>query len=99
MTSVITLAEVLTGAIRNHRKDLEAEYASILTDTFNLEIVSIDVALSESAARLRYTYGLKLPDAFQLASALASGAEFLITNDQDFRTVTDLNVILLAEIV
>jgi len=98
-TSVITLAEVLTGAIQYKRKDLEAAYTNILSWTPDLELIPITKELSVSAARLRYQYKLKLPDAFQLAAALAAKADFLITNDQDFKKVSEVKIVLLSDLV
>jgi predicted nucleic acid-binding protein len=42
---------------------------------------------AESAARLRTTAGLRLPDAVQVASAIAVGADALLTHDRDFAKV------------
>ena len=47
----------------------------------------------EHAARLRGRYGLKLPDAIQLASALAINADALVTHDRDFDSVTGIPVL------
>jgi len=48
---------------------------------------------AESAARLRGQYGLKLPDAIQLASALAINADALVTHDRDFGKVRGLRIL------
>ena len=45
------------------------------------------------AARLRVRYRLKLPDAVQLATAIASGAYGLVTHDRDFSTVRELPIL------
>lgn len=48
---------------------------------------------SESAARLRASFRLELPDAAQAASALAINAAALVTHDRDFSRVRSLRVI------
>jgi len=56
-------------------------------------VVSLDADIAESAARLRGSYGLKLPDAVQLASALAINADALVTHDRDFSRVSGITVL------
>jgi predicted nucleic acid-binding protein len=51
------------------------------------------VVLVDSAARLRGQHGLKLPDAIQLASALAINADALVTHGRDFTRVRGLAVL------
>ncbi|MFN5542280.1 MAG: type II toxin-antitoxin system VapC family toxin [Betaproteobacteria bacterium] len=50
--------------------------------------------IAESAARIRGTYGLKLPDAIQVVSALAINADALVTHDRDFSRVRGLQVLI-----
>ena len=45
------------------------------------------------AARLRISHRLKLPDAFQLATALREGCAALVTHDRDFGGVTDIPIL------
>ena len=49
--------------------------------------------IAETAARLRAKLNLKLPDAIQVASALAVNADALVTHDRDFATVRGLRVV------
>jgi predicted nucleic acid-binding protein len=56
-------------------------------------VVDLDAEIAESAARLRATSKLKLADAVQAASALAVGADALITHDRDFSTLQDLRIL------
>jgi predicted nucleic acid-binding protein len=68
------------------RKEALAErYESALCEGLGWRVVDITPSLSAKAARLRVRYGLRLPDAFQLAAALAHSAAALITHDRDFR--------------
>lgn len=48
------------------------------------QIMPFSVAVAIQAAQLRAQYGLKLPDAAQLATALDMGAAALVTHDCDF---------------
>ncbi len=88
--STITIAEVLTGPLRAGEEALARRYRAVL-DAW--QVVDFTSGIAESAARLRGTYGLKLPDAIQLASALAINADALVTHDRDFSSVRGLRVL------
>jgi predicted nucleic acid-binding protein len=88
--TTVTLAEALTGPL-NKGDDLLAEkYRATLRSWF---IVDLDAETAESAARLRDALKLKLADAVQAASALAIGADALVTHDRDFSLLRNLRVI------
>lgn len=88
--TAISIAEVLTGPLRTGEEALAKRYRAVM-ETWQVVDVSVDIA--ESAARLRGKYGLKLPDAIQLASALAINADALVTHDRDFANVTGLRIL------
>lgn len=88
--TTVTLAEVLLGPLRINNQVLAEHYRSTLRTWF---LVDMDADIAESAARLRATLKLKLADAIQAASALAIGADALVTHDRDFSAVTGLRVI------
>ena len=52
---------------------------------------------AEKAADLRARYGIRLPDACQVAVALAGGATHFLTNDKRLRCVTELKVLVLND--
>lgn len=88
--STLTLAEVLTGPLRAHDEALARRYRAVLE---SWHLVDLDTGIAESAARLRASLGLKLPDAVQVASALAINADAFVTHDRDFSRVRSLRVI------
>ena len=88
--TTITLAEVLTGPLGKGDEVLAEKYRATLRSWF---VVDLDAETAESAARLRSALKLKLADAVQAASALAIGADALITHDRDFSALRDLRVI------
>ena len=57
-------------------------------------MVELTSDIAESAARIRVKYKLKLPDAIQIASALAINADALVTHDRDFAKVRGLAVLM-----
>ena len=88
--TTITLAEVLTGPLRKGDEVLAEQYRATLRSWF---VVPLDVETAESAARLRAALKLKLADAVQAASALAIGADALVTHDRDFSALRGLRVL------
>ncbi len=86
----ITLAEVLSGPHKAGQTALAARYEQALAQ---FEWVNLSPAIANLAAQLRARYGLKLPDALQLAAALDIGAAALVTHDRDFSEVEGLPVL------
>jgi predicted nucleic acid-binding protein len=87
--TTVTIAEVLTGPLSVGEEAVAKRYRAVL-ETWQVVDFTCDIA--ESAARLRGKYNLKLPDAIQLASALAINADALVTHDRDFADVRGLRV-------
>ena len=88
--TTVTLAEVLTGPLSARDEVLAEKYRATLKSWF---VVDLDAEITESAARLRAACKLKLADAVQAASALAIGADALVTHDRDFSSLGDLLVL------
>jgi predicted nucleic acid-binding protein len=88
--TAITIAEVLTGPLKNGDEALARRYRAILE---SWRPVTLDVDIAESAARLRASLQLRLADAVQAASALAINAAALVTHDRDFSRVKSLRVL------
>jgi predicted nucleic acid-binding protein len=88
--TTITIAEVLTGPLQSDNETLAERYRAILE---SWQVVDLTSKLAESAARLRASLRLKLPDAIQVASALAINADALVTHDRDFSRVRSLTVL------
>ena len=88
--TTVTVTEVLTGPLQAGDEALARRYRAILE---SWQCIDLDVGIAESAARLRASLRLKLPDAVQAASALAVNAAALVTHDRDFSKVKSLRVI------
>lgn len=80
-SSYLTLLEILVVPFRESRSDLVATYEQALTSSPNLSLVPIDRQVVTQAAEIRGQYGLKSPDAIQVASGVVRRAELFITND------------------
>jgi predicted nucleic acid-binding protein len=88
--STLALAEVMVGPLRANDEALAKRHRAVME---SWDVVELDADVAESAARLRASLGLKLPDAVQVASALAINADALVTHDRDFSRVKALRVI------
>jgi predicted nucleic acid-binding protein len=88
--TTISIAEVLTGPLSRSNEVLARRYRAVM---HSWQVIDLTVDIAESAARLRASLKLKLPDAVQLASATAIGADALVTHDRDFTAVKALTVL------
>ncbi|MCS7187950.1 MAG: PIN domain-containing protein [Armatimonadota bacterium] len=98
LTSVITVTEVLVLPLRQGKVALAAAYWELLTNSANMQLVSIDPEIARKAAELRSRYNLRTPDALQLAAAIKSGCDAFLTNDATLKKVTELKVLVLSEL-
>lgn len=89
-TTTISLAEVLVGPLQSGNEVLARRYRAVLE---SWQIVDLTADIAESAARLRTQLRLELPDAVQVASALAINADALVTHDRDFSSVQSLPIL------
>lgn len=80
--SAIVRAEVLAWG--GHTPDTLA----VATDFLDLfQLVPVDQAVADEAARIRREHGLKLPDALIAASALLGHTTLMTANGRDFKRV------------
>lgn len=98
MTSVLTLLEALVQPIRSGRLDLANEYRQLLERSRGISLLPILSDTCEVSARLRAKYEwIRTPDAIQVASALQNGAEMVVTNDDRWRRLTEIRVVVLRD--
>ncbi len=88
--TTVTLSEVMTGPLGAGEEALAKRYRAVLE---SWQVVDFTTDIAESAARLRAKLKFKLPDAIQVASALAINADALVTHDRDFAKVKGLRVL------
>jgi len=96
MTSVLTLQEVLVKPLREAKNDLADQYIQILSNSRNITLHVIDRIVCETAARLRAKYEwLRTPDALQVATAIKHQAQIIVTNDDRWQNLTEIQVAVL----
>lgn len=79
--SVITAAELLVRPMRTAGPDLVAMH-TFLRRLSGLFIVDVDFEVAHQAANIRALTRLHLPDALIVATAIMSGCQIIVTNDE-----------------
>lgn len=97
LSSTITLLEVLVHPYRKEDKELANAYRNILLSSENFLILPVVEEIAERAAELRAEYGIKTPDAIQVATGIFGGAEVFLTNDDKLGKVDEIEVLVLNE--
>ncbi len=69
MISAVNYTEVLIGPLR-HAGKAGADTVEAMLVRFGIEMIQVDMALAQRAAAVRVRTGLKLPDAYALATAI-----------------------------
>ncbi len=98
ITSIITFIEISTVPARQGNHGLVAKYRDFFTNSENIGLFPVDLAIAEQAVSLRANYGLKTPDAIQLGTALVCGADYLVTHDRQWRKFSDIPVLMVDEL-
>jgi predicted nucleic acid-binding protein len=97
VTSTITLAECLVEPYRKKDAARGARYMVLLRNFPHLAVLRVTDAIAERAAFLRANHRLKTPDALQISTALLSGCRSLLTNDEAFHSVKEIEVLVLDD--
>ena len=69
LVSAVNYSEVLIGPLR-HAGSAGADTVDAMLVRFGIETIQVDLALARRAAAVRVRTGLKLPDAYALATAI-----------------------------
>lgn len=99
VASPVTLAECLVRPYSLGQTELQQYFIELITDNDTIEYVPItDQSIALKAAQIRARYNIQLPDAFQIAVALAAKCEAFLTNDAILKRVTELRVLVLDDL-
>ena len=95
MLSVITIPEVLIRPIRLKNDSLRDQYERLVFGG-RFELAPITQSVAEHAAVIGGRSKLQTLDALIVASLIEAGATGFVTADQDFKHVTELDVLVLS---
>lgn len=99
VTSMVTAPEVLMKPMQTGNVGVQMRYYNLLFRTRYFVTLPIDQPIGLQAADLRARYGLKTPDAIQVATALHAGADALLTNDTGLKRVAEITILILDDLV
>ena len=99
VTSTLTLTEVLVHPLRAGNVEIARQYRDIPFDQENLITLPVSPAIAEVAAQLRAAQNLRTPDAMRIATAIQGGATFFLTNDARLSSISDLEILVLDELL
>ena len=98
VSSELVILETLVKPLRDRDVTLQKLFRELFRAR-EVHLVPTTTSIWESAAHIRATTGLKTPDAIHAASALAAGAELVLTNDPHFRRISDPPVVIMSDLV
>lgn len=98
VTSELSMLETLVVPLRNEDADLITAYETLLTAS-QVELIPINTSVLRTAAELRAKQNLKTPDAIHASTASLSNCDLLISNDEGFRRLTTIDVIILSDLI
>lgn len=93
----ITLLEVLVHPYRMGNEKLAGQYRDILLNAEGITTFEVTHEISENAAILRAKYAIRTPDAIQISTAIMNNADVFLTNDEDLKKISEINVVCLKD--
>ena len=98
ITSIITYIELTTLPARQGKNQLVRKYRDFLSNSENISLFPLDMNIADHVVQLRANYQFKTPDAIQLGTAVASGADYILTNDKEWQRLEGIKVVLVSEL-
>lgn len=99
VTSLVTYIELTTQPVRQDDKQLARKYRDYLCYSENIALMPLDITIADEVVELRAQYGLKTPDAIQLGTARACGADWVLTNDRQWGQVEGLDIVQIDDLI
>ncbi len=98
ITSIITYIELTTHPARQGKNQLVRKYRDYLSNSENISLFPLDMDIADHVVELRAKYHFKTPDAIQLGTAVACGADYIITNDKVWQRFEGIKVVLVGDL-
>ena len=98
ITSIITYIELTTHPARQGKKQLVRKYRDYLSNSENISLFPLDMDIADHVVEMRAKYHFKTPDAIQLGTAVACGADYIITNDKTWQKFEGIKVVPIGEL-
>jgi len=98
VASELVLLELLVAPLKNGAQDVSDEIEIVLLHFPNLRLAPVTRGVLIRAAEMRARYALRTPDAIMIASAVETGATLAVTNDDAWRKVKELDIMVLGDL-
>jgi predicted nucleic acid-binding protein len=98
ITSIITYIELTTHPARQGKKQLVRKYRDYLSHSENISLFPLDMDIADHVVEMRARYHFNTPDAIQLGTAVACGADYIITNDKAWQRFEGIQVVLVGDL-
>jgi predicted nucleic acid-binding protein len=98
VASELVLLELLVAPLKKGAQDIADEIELTLLHFPHLQLAPVTYTVLLRAAEIRARYGLRTPDAIMVATAVESGATLAVTNDDAWRKVKEVDVLLLHDL-
>ena len=98
MSSPLLVIEALVKPLRDGNAEIEMQYRELFASGA-VRLLDASYQVFEDAASIRADTGLKTPDALHAATAIIAACTLFITNDNDFRRVQALPVVVLDDLL
>lgn len=98
VVSELVLLELLVAPLKKGAQDAADEIELILLHFPHLQLAPVTRGVLVRAAEIRARYGLRTPDAIMVATAVESGATLAVTNDDAWRKVEEIKIVLLRDL-
>ena len=98
VASELVLLELLVAPLKKGAQDVADEIELALLHFPHLQLAPVTRSVLVRAAEVRARYGLRTPDAIMVATAVESGATLAVTNDDAWRKVEEIKIVLLRDL-
>ena len=98
ITSIVTYIELTTQPARKGNRQLVRKYRDYLSNSENISLFPLDMHIADHLVDLRATYNFRTPDAIQIGTAAACGADYIITNDKSWQRFDEIKVIMVGDL-
>jgi len=96
--SELSLLEILVQPLRLGLDEVVENYKLSLDNFPNLRLCPVTREVTLEAAALRAKYGLRTPDALIIATSIVQGASLIVTNDAQWKRVSEIQVVCLNDL-
>jgi len=98
-TSVLSIAEFGVKPKKHNNLKLQLDFENVLKE-LNFQITDINYAIAGLSSTLRAQYDFfKGMDALQLGTAIASNCTKFFTNDKKLKSIKELDIILIEDLI